>query len=331
MALTLKRNSWHRRLQRYVLDIKTNREDDFANLCPYFWLTVFCLLTVPFVFLWRVPITYTVFGLAVILRTMVTIFDAISDLISYPFKKFICGPLETWYVETYLKGLSPEEVVRLRDLSGSNYKWGSFRDNKSKRLFERWRKAYGDEWFARLREYEDEVAKMRKQRAEEKEKAYQEYLRSKRERKENLMKLATTTQKFAPFLLILVGLPLVSGVVYGFYKIFAALWAVIPWAIVGHYVVKGLCWTGAVGICALVGWIVGTLAFKIMKKLFGKCWFVPVPFQFLWRQIRRPFKATGRWLENDFLEAVFNCTELLTEYVKAAKNNYCPKVEWKDE
>lgn len=53
MGLKLKRNSWHRKLQQYVLGLSTSRYEDMHNLCPYFWLTIFCLIVVPFVSLFR--------------------------------------------------------------------------------------------------------------------------------------------------------------------------------------------------------------------------------------------------------------------------------------
>lgn len=40
MQVILSMNSWHYRLQRWVLGYNS----EFTNLCPYFWLTIFCLL-----------------------------------------------------------------------------------------------------------------------------------------------------------------------------------------------------------------------------------------------------------------------------------------------
>lgn len=44
MGLKLNRNAWHRKLQKYVLGLGTSRYDDMPNLCPYFWLTIFCIV-----------------------------------------------------------------------------------------------------------------------------------------------------------------------------------------------------------------------------------------------------------------------------------------------
>lgn len=49
MKVVLNKNSWHRKLQGYVL----GKPEEFPNLCPYFWLTVFCMLVSPYVALWR--------------------------------------------------------------------------------------------------------------------------------------------------------------------------------------------------------------------------------------------------------------------------------------
>jgi hypothetical protein len=48
-CVRLKRNSWHRRLQKFIFG---KRVPEFRNLCPHFWLTAFCLL--PFVL---IPVT----------------------------------------------------------------------------------------------------------------------------------------------------------------------------------------------------------------------------------------------------------------------------------
>lgn len=45
-TVTLSRNGWHSRLQRRML----GPLDTFSNFCPYFWLTVFCVMVSPFYF-----------------------------------------------------------------------------------------------------------------------------------------------------------------------------------------------------------------------------------------------------------------------------------------
>lgn len=49
MSYTLKRDGWHWKLQRWIFrDV-----DRMGNMCPYFWLTNFCIMVAPFVALYR--------------------------------------------------------------------------------------------------------------------------------------------------------------------------------------------------------------------------------------------------------------------------------------
>lgn len=52
MEVTLRKNGWHRKLQEYVF----SNPPTFNNLCPYFWLTVFCFILIfiiPVMPIWR--------------------------------------------------------------------------------------------------------------------------------------------------------------------------------------------------------------------------------------------------------------------------------------
>lgn len=53
MAIRLSENSWHRKIQCYVLESSGSRFDAYRanSLCPYFWLTLFCLVVSPLVFI----------------------------------------------------------------------------------------------------------------------------------------------------------------------------------------------------------------------------------------------------------------------------------------
>ena len=49
MNVSLSHNGWHAKLYKWV----TRREPNFANLCPYFWTTLFFIFASPFVALFR--------------------------------------------------------------------------------------------------------------------------------------------------------------------------------------------------------------------------------------------------------------------------------------
>lgn len=50
MEVVLNRNGWHNRLQTWTF----GQPSTLANLCPYFWLTMLCLLMSPLVCVWKV-------------------------------------------------------------------------------------------------------------------------------------------------------------------------------------------------------------------------------------------------------------------------------------
>lgn len=50
MEVNLKSDGWYNRLQEYVLGYN---KPDLFSLCPYFWLTIFCVIVSPFVFIYK--------------------------------------------------------------------------------------------------------------------------------------------------------------------------------------------------------------------------------------------------------------------------------------
>jgi len=56
LEVKLSKNSWHYKLQRFVFKEDT---PDLHSLCPYFWLTIFCLPAAIFVMIYR-PIKWCV-------------------------------------------------------------------------------------------------------------------------------------------------------------------------------------------------------------------------------------------------------------------------------
>jgi hypothetical protein len=51
MEVNLNRNAWYNKLQIWTLKEK---KPNLFNLCPYFWLTVFCIIIIPFTLIFKV-------------------------------------------------------------------------------------------------------------------------------------------------------------------------------------------------------------------------------------------------------------------------------------
>jgi len=57
----LSKKQWHYKLQKFIfLNLEPSR---FQNLCPYFWLTIFCIIVSPIVFIFRIPKNIYLYGL----------------------------------------------------------------------------------------------------------------------------------------------------------------------------------------------------------------------------------------------------------------------------
>ena len=51
MEVNLKSDGWYNKLQEFVLG---DAKPDLFSLCPYFWLTIFCIIALPFAVLIKI-------------------------------------------------------------------------------------------------------------------------------------------------------------------------------------------------------------------------------------------------------------------------------------
>lgn len=325
MKVTLNRNGWHRRLQKYVLNVKPSSYDDLPNLCPYFWLTIFCLLVVPFVWLAKCPVYYLGVALVTIINGWLWIVDKLVDLIGGPIEAYICKPVDRAFVENYVKNLTPEEIVSLYDR-----RWTK---GKPSKLLSRWMVLMGDGASGLICKYREEVEEARQkakltalQRQREAADAIRE---ARKARQRRHMQIANATKFLAPLLLLLLVVPLLGGLGWGLYKLYLLIYgAAIPW-------MKILCAIGLiVGGCIalLVTFAAGILLWECGGSFFRKCClFVTIPFRL--EIIVHPFIVLGRGLRYGAVgmaEGIAGFVEFFVEYAKAAKKDYCPQIDWKD-
>lgn len=254
MQITLRYDSWHRRLQERIWGPVY-----FQNFCPYFWLTIFCVLASPFFFagvlvskvvrlLARVlpPIFAAIFTVLaplgyVINKVLGFVIGGIIEL----FDAFLCMPLE----RATLARLGEDRILglynRSRDRVAERYGYDLDRalrflladadTARDRRLFARmdakfqvWKDLAGDNW-------KEQLAEMRK-RKEERESVQQEAVKKRQalkaqaeqeaeaKRRRTLNAIVKYTKMVVPVLLALLAIP----VLYGVFRLALAIFR-LPW------------------------------------------------------------------------------------------------------
>lgn len=102
LEISLRRNSWHYKLHSAILG--TPR---FQNLCPYFWLTIFCVIAAPFFFTYKL-LKLAVFGIVVggsyiFVAPMALIFSAVErgfEKLLDRMDNSVCRPMNRKMIET---------------------------------------------------------------------------------------------------------------------------------------------------------------------------------------------------------------------------------------
>lgn len=237
MEIELDRNAWHRRLQTQMIG-----KVEFENFCPYFWMTIACLVGAPFFFPYQAakwllfegsPYVFTVLGY--ILSPVLHVFELGLNALD----STVCLPLQTAaldyiderrllslyecsryaYMGDELKGSLLSDRDALEKMLYYKLSYGSGKGAKgsaTKRLlrmdakFCLWKKNAGDDWRAKLEEVrkKDEArraAEYAKERADE-QATYQSNLEAGKRRKRILGNVVIWTQRLAPYALAVVGM-----------------------------------------------------------------------------------------------------------------------------
>jgi hypothetical protein len=295
------------------------------------------LFAVSFVFFWK-EIVLGLFGLFLwTFAAMGELIERAVDFIGNPIKEHICKPFDAKYVEPKIAALTPDDIATLFNS----------RFSKDAKLYRRWADSINDQqkaWELSIKYRED---LMIRQEALKKEKnledarrlkaeylAAQETKRLRELRRQRLMRLAAATQKFAPVLLALVAAPVLGAAIWGFYWIGVGLIRV-PWFSVGHELAIVLGCFIAFAAGATLVFVAGVFIVKLIKKVFSKCWAL-LPIRDRKEKPKRTWPRTiriFRMVGNIFVTigtGVADAFALLKEYVKATKDGYCPKIEWKE-
>lgn len=185
MGLKFTRQSWHRRLQRFTLGLQTTEHFDFKNLCPYFWITMLCLILFPFVGILKF------------------VFISVSLILDF-LEKYVAAPLDKWiFFPMY------ENRIKMWD-NVDTYR--AFR--KGGKAFRAWQSLHPD-WSKLIETYRIDYYKWmdeqgRRETANRKAKYEAAKLRQAR-----ILRAAMLLKKTFPVLAAAV----VGGIVYGLYRL----------------------------------------------------------------------------------------------------------------
>lgn len=322
MQVNLKRNGWHRRLQEYIFDDPPT----FNSLCPYFWFTVFCLISSPLVFL----------GKSVVMPVVTAVGSLIEAIIS-GINKTVCIPL-------YESQLFKSSEAKLLDMyrryerferekyaysyqDSGNYK----KDSKALQRFKKFREVWMKKHNATIEEFENQVAQALRNKLEAERKALEqkETLRRQKEeanaareaaKAESREKVYQNIIKYTKWLAIPVAVCVASLVLYALY--FVVSWMVSwDWAWIG---VKSL-----QVLALLLGIVLLVVLFMVIKKIIEKC-DLQMP-SFAWvGKFGRGFINLIKRFGGSLGAGVASVLDFFIDYAKAAKEDYCPMIKWED-
>jgi len=328
----LKKNGWHYHLQVFVIGDHAERR---FNLCPYFWITVFCLITSPIVAV--VKLFYFILNEA---------FERVTAFLD----EYFCKPLDSFFTAhasskvlknmwKYSKEKDDEDRQRHKKVSKDSiytgWRWyGSDGSIKLGDKFSLWKKAQeaaGKDWrkevSLRLKREEEE----REVREKEDWLRRQENTRLAAIRKKKIDKIMMTVAKwvFMPTM-ALAGGTLILFVLWLLWRAYV----VFNWSVIGMFILKGLMYSLVVLACsAAVGFPIYLLVYLV-----NKC---DIHISFGWmKPLGKPFIAFGKWITpffrkiNSFLyacaEGMGSFFSFFWEYAKGWKENHCPAITWED-
>lgn len=344
MEITLNRNGWHKKLQRFVFKTPPH----FYNFCPYFWLTIFCFI-VTFIF----PIVPLIKILCLLGRGIMYLLEGAANL----YEKFICLPfwenisknmpeidvLKSWYVEVnatwYDRELTPDEASNFDYWSRQGFSDISYKKREAyRKKFDLWKKANPD-WEVKLDQIREKQKKVREQflidlAKEQAERYIQEQKDAEKEANKAKRKQQTMSAivKYTKWVAYFLGGIVVLLACFGMYKLALLIYDLILWGI-AHFNYPNF-----ILIMKVLGFIVVTaliilLFITIAKKCSDK---ITVSFWETW--IGKPLKWLGKTIGLPLVKGIVylfggmgSGFSFLWSYIMTIKKNHCPGINWVEE
>lgn len=341
MEVKLKKNGWHKKVQIYVLGERN--VPTFNNLCPYFWLTNFCLLAT------IIPIIPTYYAIRWCLRMLVVGIDKLSESMY----NSLCKPvverravamddddlLKAWvlkvsqgYWEDYKNPLYKNYQFFRSDYFGDDivYNIKTKRKDKIREYFDIW-KSKNPDWQVKLEKLQEKRIAMYEQVKKDREalwariqKEQADEEESKRKAKFRREKAMIMIVKYTKYILI----PIAAFILYWIGK---GIYNLMTWGynhfdynkfMMYSYIALG-CVVGIVIIYFIIIFL--SSVFSKMTVCLGDCW---VTRFFKW--IGGPLGKLLNLLGVGAI-SIGNFFGFFWQYLMLAKKDYCPGIEWQEE
>ena len=339
MEVKLKKNGWHKQLQVWTFGKYT---PEFNSLCPFFWTTVFCALVSPFVatykYLIKLPLIKLSYGAEFAVSRLINIIETVIQYLDVQ----VCQPVYEKKVSNYVEAMTDDDAL---DIYSALYNLYDYKDdlfisndpylkrkwddtgNKTYRAYldklTRWKNKTGEEWQTRLME----LAKQRETRKLEEARLLAIWETEQEAKKKRLAKTFNVIAYYTKYLVYL-GLGVVG--VYALY--FLALFGLFVYE--GRSIIAGVLNSflhflhtvfvdgGPYVLMVLAGLAVLAPLVILTVKLLVKCNLF---------QVSRSAKPSKLYrflakLDNGIHSVVGFCVM----YAQAAKQNYCPHIDWEE-
>ncbi len=323
MEIALNKNGWHKKIQQYVFGRGT---PIFNNFCPYFWLTIFCLLVT------IVPIAPIFFGFRWLLIKICNGFERFADW----FEDYICAPL----FEKAALGMSEEELLRSWAIDS---RYSIYYDHPDWKDYDFWVKDYFKGTLSRLKDSKKDVLekkfeiwkeknpswevllldiKERRRREYLKEFAENEKIREEDEAKEKLreerragarvrkQKLFVAIIKYTKWFVYIAGALFVAKLVHWGY--------LLTLYCMDHFYLDNFIFSMQVGGVILGAMLIILGIIFVIVKLSGKvqCYCDSKIAINIKKAIIWPFKQLWKFLG------------FFGTYILTVKKDYCPSIDW---
>jgi len=315
--IKLKREGWHYKLQKFILK---DGMPDLYNFCPYFWLTIFCIIVLPFM----APVRFLIWLLEC-------------------YDKYILEPR----FQKWVKNMKDETAYNLQ-MGNKVLKPTRWFENKKYKedAFSLWLKHKGwsysreadiktiDEFFRKIREkLELDEQKEKKKKEQNKYKKLEKEARRRALRQKfalNYPNIVKWTKRFVGLIITLIG-------------------TVILFFVVG-YTGRGICWLidnwnwyyfwciiasfGIVGIFIGLIYLIDSYV-KYIKRRYQEDKHIPLYARLFYKIICLPiYYITAKpiiWIALLIWNFIGDIYGIFREYLGAAYGDYCPGIKWSDE
>lgn len=354
--ITLKKNGWHARLQEWTFGSVPYKN----NFCPFFWLTIFCILVFPFVGTFR-GVAYLVRLTASLFRALIYFLFYQLDKLSGIIDKLICIPVYDYQVTSYVEKIDDhaayllyktifevpwfstnnnfEENIKIINKYGNvhqayhNIDFYDLKPKKRKKLLDKWEawKSTNDNWdsiilnkIVEINKRNKELEKVRCEIEERKQKEKSEREKRIREKVKQRRKLFSKLVQYTKCLLFLA-----FGTV-GIYVLYYL-------GVLGLLIYEN--WDSIVNwtliLLGIAGLLLGAIVFIILLcvlvkfaiKFFEKCNLSMPSFLIPSKYIKAPFLLSRKVAVKVF-NFVTDKIDFFVIFVKTLKEDNCPPIEW---